>query len=126
MNHIDNGGWLPRVAKASRYSRLGRCFSAAVPPTLAEQVLERFRRQVPLTYGGHPAFLGLMDAARARRIPVVFHMHNSSLERLNRMANTPDSRDFDRVSRITLVPPPLLIRTGATESPRTRRSPHTV
>jgi glycosyltransferase involved in cell wall biosynthesis len=43
---------------------------------LAEQVLDRFRPQVLLTYGGHPASLELMRRARARGIPVVFHLHN--------------------------------------------------
>ncbi len=43
---------------------------------LAEQVLDRFRPEVLLTYGGHPANLALMARARRRHIPVVFHLHN--------------------------------------------------
>jgi glycosyltransferase involved in cell wall biosynthesis len=43
---------------------------------LADQVLERFRPDVLLTYGGHPAGLELMRRARARGIAVVFHLHN--------------------------------------------------
>ncbi len=43
---------------------------------LADQVLARFRPQVLLTYGGHPASLELMARARRRGIAVVFHLHN--------------------------------------------------
>lgn len=43
---------------------------------LAEQVLDRFRPDVLLTYGGHPASLELMRRARARGVAVVFHLHN--------------------------------------------------
>jgi glycosyltransferase involved in cell wall biosynthesis len=43
---------------------------------LAEQVFTRFRPQVLLTYGGHPASLELMRRARRRGIRVVFHLHN--------------------------------------------------
>jgi hypothetical protein len=43
---------------------------------LADQVLERFRPHVLLTYGGHPACLELMRRARLRKIAVVFHLHN--------------------------------------------------
>ena len=43
---------------------------------LGEQVLDRFRPDVLLTYGGHPASLELMRRARARGIAVVFHLHN--------------------------------------------------
>jgi glycosyltransferase involved in cell wall biosynthesis len=43
---------------------------------LAEQVLDRFRPDVLLTYGGHPASLELMRRARSRGIAVVFHLHN--------------------------------------------------
>ncbi len=43
---------------------------------LADQVLERFRPDVMLTYGGHPACLELMRRARGRGIAVVFHLHN--------------------------------------------------
>src|SRR5262245_23247728 len=43
---------------------------------LAEQVFERFRPQVLLTYGGHPANRELMARARRRGLPVVFLLHN--------------------------------------------------
>jgi hypothetical protein len=43
---------------------------------LADQVLERFRPDVLLTYGGYPASLELMRRARRRGIAVVFHLHN--------------------------------------------------
>jgi glycosyltransferase involved in cell wall biosynthesis len=43
---------------------------------LADQVLERFRPEILLTYGGHPASLELMRRARSRGIAVVFHLHN--------------------------------------------------
>lgn len=43
---------------------------------LADRVLARFRPQVLLTYGGHPANLELMRRARHLGIAVVFHLHN--------------------------------------------------
>jgi len=43
---------------------------------LADQVFDRFRPHVLLTYGGHPASLELMRRARQRGIAVVFHLHN--------------------------------------------------
>jgi hypothetical protein len=43
---------------------------------LAEQVFDRFRPDVLLTYGGHPASLTLMRRARQRGIAVVFDLHN--------------------------------------------------
>ena len=43
---------------------------------LAEQVFDRIRPDVLLTYGGHPASLELMRRARLRGIAVVFHLHN--------------------------------------------------
>jgi hypothetical protein len=44
---------------------------------LADQVRYRFRPDVLLTYGGHPAGLELMRRARAGGIAaVVFHLHN--------------------------------------------------
>jgi serine/threonine-protein kinase len=44
---------------------------------LADQVLERFRPQVLLTYGGHPACLELMRGARMKSVAVVFLLQNS-------------------------------------------------
>jgi glycosyltransferase involved in cell wall biosynthesis len=49
---------------------------AAIFLDLIEQVFERFKPQVLLTYGGHPVSLELMRRARARGIAVVFHLHN--------------------------------------------------
>jgi glycosyltransferase involved in cell wall biosynthesis len=43
---------------------------------LARQVLDRFRPDVLLTYGGHAVSLDLMRIARAGGTPVVFHLHN--------------------------------------------------
>jgi hypothetical protein len=43
---------------------------------LAEQVFDRFKPDVLLTYGGHPASLELMRRARRRGIAVVFYLHN--------------------------------------------------
>jgi hypothetical protein len=43
---------------------------------LADQVPERFRPHVLLTYGGHPTSLEPMRRSRARGIAVVFHVHN--------------------------------------------------
>jgi glycosyltransferase involved in cell wall biosynthesis len=43
---------------------------------LVQQVLDRFRPQALLTYGGHPVSLELMRRARAGGTSVVFHLHN--------------------------------------------------
>ena len=43
---------------------------------LTEQALDRFRPELVLTFGGHPANLEMMRRARARGIAVVFHVHN--------------------------------------------------
>ena len=59
---------------------------------LAEQVLERFRPDVLLTYGGHPACLELMRRL-ARAIAVVFHLHNFGYN---------DRRGFADVSAVHL------------------------
>jgi glycosyltransferase involved in cell wall biosynthesis len=61
---------------------------------LAEQALDRFRPDVLLAYGGHPASLELMRRARSRAIPVVFHLHNFAYS---------ERRGFDDVSAL-LVP----------------------
>ncbi len=55
---------------------------------LAEQALARFRPQILLTYGGHPANLELMARARRQGVPVVFHLHNLAYEDRNAFANT--------------------------------------
>ncbi len=43
---------------------------------LADQLLDRFRPDIVLTYGGHPANLELMKRAKNLGVPVVFHLHN--------------------------------------------------
>ncbi len=47
---------------------------------LARRVLDRFRPDAMLTYGGHPVSLELMRMARAGGTPVVFHLHNFGYE----------------------------------------------
>ena len=79
------------------YSRANKAPSpreAAIFLDLADQALERFKPDAVLTYGGHPVSLELMNRARARAIPVVFHLHNFSYG---------DRRGFDDVSAL-LVP----------------------
>ncbi len=58
---------------------------------LVDQVLEKFRPDVLLTYGGNPVSLDLMRLARAKRVPVVFHLHNFSYN---------DRRGFTDVSAV--------------------------
>src|SRR5260370_23566683 len=77
----------------SRAERAPSPREAAIFLDLAEQVLERFRPQVLLTYGGHPACLDLMHMARKRRIPVVFHIHNFAYD---------DRRGFAAVSAVVV------------------------
>ncbi len=43
---------------------------------LATTVLDRFRPEILLTYGGHPVSRSLMLKARARGTAVAFHLHN--------------------------------------------------
>ena len=61
---------------ASRAERSPDLREAANFLELAEQVFDRFKPDVLLTYGGHPASLELMRRARLRGIAVVFHLHN--------------------------------------------------
>ncbi len=61
---------------SSRAERAPDPRESAVFLELAELVLERFRPEVTLTYGGHPASVELMRRARQRGIAVVFHLHN--------------------------------------------------
>ena len=60
----------------SRAERAPSPREAAIFLDLAEQVLERFRPEILLTYGGHPACLELLRRARAKGVAVVFHLHN--------------------------------------------------
>src|SRR3954469_5632473 len=60
----------------------GRADHRAVPVPaplldLADQVLERFRPHVLLTYGGHPACLELIRGTRRKSVAVVFLLHHS-------------------------------------------------
>jgi glycosyltransferase involved in cell wall biosynthesis len=61
---------------SSRGERSPSREEGAVFLELASRVLDRFRPEVLLTYGGHPANLRLMAEARRRGIAVVFHLHN--------------------------------------------------
>ncbi len=79
---------------SSRVERAPAPREGAMYLDLADQVFERFRPNVLLTYGGHPVSLKLMHRARSRGIPVVFHLHNFSYT---------DRRGFDTVSAV-LVP----------------------
>ncbi len=60
----------------SRAERAPSPYEAGLFLDLACQVLNRFRPQVLLTYGGHPVSLELMRRARAAGLAVVFHLHN--------------------------------------------------
>jgi glycosyltransferase involved in cell wall biosynthesis len=60
----------------SRAERAPSPREAAIYLDLAEQVLERFRPEILLTYGGHPVSHGVMLKARALGTKVVFHLHN--------------------------------------------------
>ena len=48
---------------------------------LATTVLDRFRPEILLTYGGHPVSRSLMLKARARGTAVVFHSAQLRLQR---------------------------------------------
>ena len=61
---------------SSRAERSPDPRESAIFLELAEQVFDRFRPDVLLTYGGHPASLELMRRAQQRGIAVVFHLHN--------------------------------------------------
>jgi glycosyltransferase involved in cell wall biosynthesis len=60
----------------SRAERAPNAREGAMFLDLAEQALERFKPEVLLIYGGHPAGLELMRRAKTRGIAVVFHLHN--------------------------------------------------
>jgi len=60
---------------SSRAERSPDPRESAIFLEMAEQVFDRFRPDVLLTYGGHPANLELMRRARQRGIAVVFHLH---------------------------------------------------
>jgi glycosyltransferase involved in cell wall biosynthesis len=79
---------------SSRAGRSPTPREGAIFLDLVDQILERFRPDALLTYGGHPVSLELMRRARRRNIPVVFHLHNFSYT---------DRRGFDDASAV-LVP----------------------
>jgi len=54
---------------SSRAERSPGPRESAIFPELAEQVFDRFRPDVLLTHGGHPASLELMRRARLRGLP---------------------------------------------------------
>ena len=60
----------------SRAERSPDSRESAILLELAQHVFDRFRPDVLLPYGGHPASLDLMRRARQRGIAVVFHLHN--------------------------------------------------
>jgi glycosyltransferase involved in cell wall biosynthesis len=76
---------------SSRPDRAPDPREGAVFLDLARQVLERFRPDLLLTYGGHRVSLELMRQARGSGTPVVFHLHNFGYG---------DRRGFDDVSAI--------------------------
>lgn len=61
---------------SSRVERSPNRAEAATFLDLAEQAIDRFRPDVMLTYGGHPANRELMRRARERGVATVFHLHN--------------------------------------------------
>jgi glycosyltransferase involved in cell wall biosynthesis len=76
---------------SSRPERSPNPREAAIFLDLVQQVFNRFRPQVLLTYGGHPVCMEMMRRARARGIAVVFHLHNFGYN---------DRRAFDDVKAI--------------------------
>jgi glycosyltransferase involved in cell wall biosynthesis len=76
---------------SSRPERSPNPREAAIFLDLVQQVFNRFRPQVLLTYGGHPVCMEMMRRARARGIAVVFHLHNFGYN---------DRRAFDNVKAI--------------------------
>lgn len=91
---IDGVGVTMMPTRSSKADRSPSAEESRVFLDLAAQALDRFRPDVVLTYGGHPAGLALMAEARRRGIPVVFHLHNFAYT---------DSRGFADASAV-LVP----------------------
>jgi glycosyltransferase involved in cell wall biosynthesis len=75
----------------SRAERAPNPREGAVFLDLACQALSRFKPQILLTYGGHPASLELMLRAKAMGVSVVFHLHNFGYD---------DRRAFTDVSSV--------------------------
>ncbi len=61
---------------SSRADKAPNPREAAMYIDLATTVLDRFRPEILLTYGGHPVSRSLMLKARAKGTAVVFHLHN--------------------------------------------------
>jgi Glycosyltransferase Family 4 len=85
---------------SSRAERSPDLRESAVFLELAEQVFDRFRPDVLLTYGGHPAGRELMRRARLRGITVVFHLHNFGQSEPKESDSKNDRRAFADVSAV--------------------------
>ena len=85
---------------SSRAERSPDQRESAIFLELAEQVFDRFRPDVLLTYGGHPASLELMRRARQREIAVVFHLHNFGYSEPKGSDSKNDRRAFADVSAV--------------------------
>ncbi len=87
---------------SSRAERSPDPREAAIFLELAERVFDRFRPDVLLTHGGHPASLELMGRARQRGIAVVFHLHNFGHSEPKVSDSKKDRRAFVDVSAVIL------------------------
>jgi Glycosyl transferase 4-like domain len=85
---------------SSRAERSPDTREAAVFLELADQVFDRFRPDVLLTYGGHPASLELMGRARQRGIAVLFHLHNFGCSEPKESDSKNDRRAFADFSTV--------------------------
>jgi len=89
---------MPTVS--SRAERSPDPRESAIFLELAEQAFDRFRPDVLLTYGGHPASLELMRRARLRGIAVVFHLLNFGQSEPKGSDSKNDRRAFADVSAV--------------------------
>jgi Glycosyl transferase 4-like domain len=85
---------------SSRAERSPDTREAAIFLDLADQVLDRFRPDVLLTYGGHPASLELMRWARQWGIAVVFHLHHFGYSEPKGSDSKNDRRAFAEVATV--------------------------
>ncbi len=85
---------------SSRAERSPDAREAAIFLELAAQAFDRFRPDVLLTYGGHPASLELMGQARQRGVAVVFHLHNFGHSEPKGSDSKNDRRAFVEVSAV--------------------------
>jgi glycosyltransferase involved in cell wall biosynthesis len=65
---------------------------------LLDGVLDQFRPQILLTYGGHPVIQGILRRARQRRVRTVFTLRNRGFE---------DRRHFEHVDHVFTTSPYL-------------------